>query len=94
MCIIYFRFSEGIPANVNNNKNDQNKRIEEVSSREDLTIHVVGARAAEIQDVTIWEILPLRLPNLKHLTVVFVGPELRLIRYLKTHKSMIIPLYI
>ena len=52
-------------------------KIENVSSREYLTIHVVGARMAEIQDVTIWEIIPLMLPNLKHLTVVFIGPELQ-----------------
>ena len=52
-------------------------KIEKVSSREHLTIHVVGARMAEVQDVTIWEIIPLMLPNLQHLTVVFIGPELR-----------------
>ena len=52
-------------------------KIENVSSREYLTIHVVGARMAEIQDVTIWEIIPLMLPNLQHLTVVFIGPELQ-----------------
>ena len=52
-------------------------KIENVSSRESLTIHVVGARMAEIKDVTIWEIIPLMLPNLLHLTVVFIGPELQ-----------------
>ena len=51
--------------------------MEDVTSREHLTIHVVGARTAEVNDVTIWEILPLRLPNLKYLTVVFIGPELK-----------------
>ena len=52
-------------------------KIENVGSREYLTIHVVGARMAEVQDVTIWEIIPLMLPNLQHLTVVFIGPELQ-----------------
>lgn len=52
-------------------------KIENVSSREYLTIHLVGARMAEVQDVTIWEIIPLMLPNLQHLTVVFIGPELQ-----------------
>ena len=52
-------------------------KIENVSSREYLTIHVVGARIAEVQDVTIWEIIPLMLPNLQNLTVVFIGPELQ-----------------
>ena len=53
------------------------KAIEDVNSREHLTVHVVGARMAEVRDVTIWEILPLLLPNHKYLTVVFIGPELK-----------------
>ena len=53
------------------------KNIDNVSSREYLTIHVVGARMAEVHDVTIWEIIPLMLPKLQHLTVVFIGPELQ-----------------
>ena len=52
-------------------------KIENVRSREYLTIHVVGARMAEVQDVTIWEIIPLMLPNIQHMTVVFIGPELQ-----------------
>ncbi len=49
-------------------------RLEE---REKLTVHVVGARAAESDDLTRWEVLVARLPKLKQLTVVLVGPELR-----------------
>ena len=69
--------SAGIPANVNNDTKSASKRMEHISSRQDLTIHVVGAKAAEMQDVTIWEILPLLLPNLKYMTVIFIGPQLR-----------------
>ena len=46
-----------------------------IGEYERLVIHVVGARVAECRDVTAWEILPLRLPKLKQLVVVFVGPE-------------------
>ena len=53
------------------------KAVEDIRLRKNLTIHVVGARSAEVRDVTIWEILPLRLPNLINLTVVFIGPELK-----------------
>jgi hypothetical protein len=42
-----------------------------------LVIHVVGARMAEIGDLTRWEIFYHRLPKLKFLTVVFIGPELK-----------------
>ena len=71
-----------MPNNHNSNKDRSrqgasSQKIEKLGSRETLVVHVVGARAAEIKDVTIWEILPLRLPKLKYLTVVFIGPELR-----------------
>ena len=48
-----------------------------LSNRESLTIHVVGAKSTELEDVTIWEVFPLRLPNLKRMNVVFIGPQLR-----------------
>ena len=46
--------------------------IDSVSS---LTIHLVGARVAEIRHLVGWEIIALRLPNLKNLDLVFVGDE-------------------
>ena len=58
-------------------KNIGSKAVEDIRLRKHLTIHVVGARSAEVRDVTIWEIFPLRLPNLINLTVVFIGPELK-----------------
>lgn len=58
-------------------KNIGSKAAEDIRLRKHLTIHVVGARSAEVRDVTIWEILALRLPNLINLTVVFIGPELK-----------------
>ena len=58
-------------------KNIGSKAIEDIRLRKHLTIHVVGARSAEVRDVTMWEIFPLRLPNLINLTVVFIGPELK-----------------
>ena len=66
-----------MPSNIKSKHRVGQINIDNVSSREYLTIHVVGARMAEVQDVTIWEIIPLMLPNLKHLTVVFIGPELQ-----------------
>ncbi len=42
-----------------------------------LTVHVVGARAAEAKELAAWEVLPAMLPNIKKFTIVFVGPELR-----------------
>ena len=72
-----YRF-KGVPSSSNIKRgNSKNNAIVDVTSREHLTIHVVGARTAEVQDVTIWEILPLRLPNLRYLTIVFIGPELK-----------------
>ena len=44
---------------------------------ENFVIHVVGARQAELIDLTRWELFLLELPKLKALTVVFIGPELR-----------------
>ena len=58
-------------------KNIGSNAAEDIRLRKHLTIHVVGARSAEVRDVTIWEILALRLPNLINLTVVFIGPELK-----------------
>ena len=50
---------------------------EKTYNMERIVIHVVGARQAEIIDVTRWELLLHELPHLKCLTVVFVGPELK-----------------
>ena len=48
-----------------------------IDTYERLVIHVVGARLAECKDVTAWEIIAMRLPKLKQLTVVLIGPEVR-----------------
>ena len=48
-----------------------------IFEKENFVIHVVGARQAEIIDITRWELFMLELPNLKTLTVVFIGPELK-----------------
>ena len=48
-----------------------------IFDKENFVIHVVGARQAEIIDVTRWELFLLELPKLKTLTVVFIGPELK-----------------
>ena len=55
----------------------QQANDEKTYNMETIVIHVVGARQAEIIDVTRWELLLLELPHLKCLTVVFVGPELK-----------------
>merc|ERR1719208_342951 len=41
-----------------------------------LTIHLVGARTSEIRHLVGWEIIALRLPNLKRLHIVFIGDEI------------------
>jgi len=46
-----------------------------VEEAEKLTIHLVGARTAEIRHLVGWEIIALRLPKLKKLHVVFIGDE-------------------
>jgi len=46
-----------------------------IEEAEQLTIHLVGARTAEIRHLVGWEIIALRLPNLKKLHVVFIGDE-------------------
>merc|ERR1711874_188103 len=51
---------------------DKNIPLEE---RTEMTIHLVGTRLAEIRHLTGWEIIAHRLPQLKKLTVVFVGDE-------------------
>ena len=52
-------------------------KTKSISNQESLTTHVVGAKSTELEDVTIWEVFPLRLPNLKRMNVVFIGPQLR-----------------
>jgi len=46
-----------------------------VHEAESLTIHLVGARTAEMRHLVGWEIIATRLPNLKKLHVVFIGDE-------------------
>ena len=48
-----------------------------VRDAQQLTVHVVGARTAESRDAMKWEILAARLPRLRRLNVVLIGPELR-----------------
>lgn len=48
------------------------KSIEEATS---LTVHLVGARTAELRHLVGWEILALRLPNIKKLHIIFIGDE-------------------
>ena len=42
----------------------------------DLTVHVVGANIMEMLGIIKWELVAHRLPALKSLRLVFVGPEL------------------
>ena len=46
-----------------------------VQEAESLTIHLVGARLAEMRHLVGWEIIALRLPNLKNLHIIFIGDE-------------------
>ena len=41
----------------------------------EMTIHLVGTRLAEMRNLTGWEIIAHRLPQLKKLTIVFIGDE-------------------
>ena len=41
----------------------------------ELTIHLVGTRIAEMRNLTGWEILAQRLPQLLKLTIIFIGDE-------------------
>ena len=47
-----------------------------VEEAEELTIHLVGARTAEIRHLVGWEIIALRLPKLSKLHIVFIGDEI------------------
>ena len=51
----------------------RNRKVEDCES---LILHIVGAREAEVKDVTFWEVWGFRLPKLMELNVVFIGPEL------------------
>lgn len=46
-----------------------------VEEAESLTIHLVGARTAELRHLVGWEIIALRLTKLKKLHIVFIGDE-------------------
>ncbi len=46
-----------------------------IGSRESLTVHLVGARRAELRHLQGWEMVACRLPKLKRLKLVFVGDE-------------------
>ena len=65
-----------------NDKSLGTTKTEEFALKDSLTLHIVGTKSTEVDDVTIWEIVPLHLRNLLRLTVVFIGPQLRLINYL------------
>ena len=41
----------------------------------EMTVHLVGTRLAEMRNLTGWEIIAHRLPQLKKLTIVFIGDE-------------------
>ncbi|XP_023323946.1 putative protein MSS51 homolog, mitochondrial [Eurytemora carolleeae] len=47
-----------------------------VQDQEELIIHLVGARKAEVEMAKSWLLLPARLPNLRRLKLVLIGPEL------------------
>ena len=76
-----FHLYKGITISKPNGNYPGTKEVDDIDTLEELVIHVVGAKATETQDITIWEILPLCLPKLKQMTVVFIGPQLRLIAY-------------
>lgn len=46
-----------------------------VDTATSLTVHLVGARIAELRHLVGWEIIALRLPKLERLHLVFVGDE-------------------
>ncbi len=46
-----------------------------LATRQSLTVHLVGARRAELRHLAGWEMLACRLPSLKRLKLVFVGDE-------------------
>ena len=46
-----------------------------VEAATSLTIHLVGARVAEVRHLVGWEIIALRLPHLEKLHMVFIGDE-------------------
>jgi len=46
-----------------------------VDAADSLTIHLVGARVAEIRHLVGWEMIALRLPRLQQLHIVFIGDE-------------------
>ncbi|XP_040565377.1 uncharacterized protein [Lepeophtheirus salmonis] len=50
--------------------------VPDLSMKDNLVIEIVGARIAETNDLTKWEIIPLRLPTLMSITFVFIGPEI------------------
>ena len=50
--------------------------IEDFGKRTSLVVHIVGASIYEIIGIIKWEYLAHRLPALKDLHLVFVGPEL------------------
>ena len=58
----------------------------------DMTIHLVGTRLAEMRNLTGWEIIAHRLPQLKNLTIVFIGDECPLDEFPKdfTYKVVIL----
>lgn len=50
----------------------------DIKDAQSITIHLVGVRLAEFRNVVGWELIAHELPNLKHMTLVFVGDEVPL----------------
>jgi len=56
--------------------NVASRYLEDFKSKDILNIHVAGANLYEMIGIIKWEYLAHRLPNLKHISFLFVGPEL------------------
>ena len=50
--------------------------VSKIANKENLVIHIVGARTAEVEDAPAWSLITAYLPTVKSLTLVMVGPEL------------------
>ena len=49
--------------------------VPNVEDKEELNVHLVGVRRAELRHLIGWEILACRLPKLKRLRLHFIGDE-------------------
>ena len=50
--------------------------ISDFATRKDLTVHIAGANVYEVMGIIKWEYLAHRLPALRNLQLVFIGPQL------------------